>query len=73
MWTNNSNYCFTSVGRSWLWLTHMNLYYYYQFTTTSIILWPLYGTVCVTWHLQLRTEDFVRARFYCPHVLADGC
>jgi len=41
-------------------------------TTTTTILRPLYRSTCVSWHLQLRTEGFVGAKFYCLHALADG-
>jgi len=43
-------------------------------TTTTTVLWPSYRSTCVSrMHLQLRTEeDFVGAKFYCLHSLADG-
>jgi len=42
-------------------------------TTTTIVLQPLYRSTCVSQHLQLRTEeDFVSAKFHCPHALANG-
>jgi len=40
-------------------------------TTITRVLWPVYRTTCISWHLQL-LEDFVEAKFYCPHDLADG-
>jgi len=34
---------------------------------------PFYGqSTCVSWHLQLKLEGFVSAKFYCPHALAGG-
>ena len=29
-------------------------------------------STCISQHLQLRTGDFVGAKFYCQHALADG-
>jgi len=41
-------------------------------TTAAAILWPLRRTTCVSRHPQLRTEDFVGAKCYCPQAVADG-
>jgi len=38
-------------------------------TTTITVLRPLYRSICVSRHLQ---EDFVGAKFYCSHALADS-
>ena len=39
----------------------------------AIVLRPLYRSACVSRHLQLTTGGFCwRAKFYCPHALADG-
>jgi len=39
---------------------------------TTTILWPLYRSTCISWHLHLQLEDSVGEKFYCPHTLADG-
>ena len=36
------------------------------------LLRPLHKTPCVSRHTQLKQEDFVGAKIYCPYVLADG-
>ena len=41
-------------------------------TTTTTVLLPLYRSACVRRHLQLRTGDFVGAKFYRPYATADG-
>ena len=38
--------------------------------TITTILWPLYRSTCVSWHLHLPPENFVGTKFYCPHALA---
>jgi len=40
--------------------------------TTTTILRPLYRSTCVSQHLQSKLEDFVGAKFNCPHALADS-
>ena len=33
----------------------------------------LYRSICISWHLQLRTGGFfVGLKLYCPHALGDG-
>jgi len=41
-------------------------------TTTTIILRPLYKTTCISRHHNEELEDFVGAKYYCPHALGDG-
>jgi len=40
-------------------------------TTTTAILWPLYRSICISWHLQLRTAGFCWCKV-CRYALADG-
>jgi len=41
--------------------------------STTSVPQPLYRPICASRHLHFRTaEDFVGAKFYWPHVLADG-
>jgi len=44
-----------------------NLKYIIQATA---LFQPLYRPACVTWRLQLKLDDFVGAKFYCPHARA---
>ena len=39
-------------------------------TTTTTVLQPSYRSTCISRHLQL--QDFVGAKFYWPHALAEG-
>jgi len=39
-------------------------------TTTTTVLWPLYRSTCVSWHVQLRTGGFCWCKVLLP--LADG-
>ena len=41
-------------------------------TTTTIVLWQLYRSTCISRHLKLRTGGFCWCKFYCPHALAGG-
>jgi len=42
-------------------------------TTTTTTIFTKYRSTCFCQHLQLRTEeDFVGAKYYCLHALADG-
>ena len=46
--------------------------FHVQCTTTTTVLLPLYRSTCVRRHLQLRTGDFVGAKFYRLYAIADG-
>ena len=35
-------------------------------TTTTTVLWPLYRSTCVSWHLQLRTGGFCQCKVLLP-------
>ena len=35
-------------------------------TTTTTVLWPLYRSTCVSWHLQLRTGEFCWCKVLLP-------
>jgi len=35
-------------------------------TTTTIVLWPLYTSTCITWHFQLRTGGFCQCKVLLP-------
>jgi len=48
------------------------IYILCAFLKTANILQQLYGSICVSRHLQLRTGAFCGREFYCPNALADG-
>ena len=35
-------------------------------TTTTIVLWPLYTSTCISWHFQLRTGGFCQCKVLLP-------
>jgi len=39
---------------------------------TATILWPPYRATCISQHRSYELEDFIGAKFYCPHAVADG-